>query len=132
MEKKINKLHLFLYISYTYTVFAYFFSTGHLSDSLKSFAGQISICRTESIFVVRIHVLFSLLRFTGHLSDSFCRTKNEKMPVLSGSPAFSRTLTYIVIEQLTISLNSRDVESIDVGVSTLVVSTMFVSRNVAI
>ena len=45
------------------------FSTdaGQLSDRLKSFAGQISICRTEGIFVVRIS--FSLLRFTGHLSD---------------------------------------------------------------
>ena len=55
------------------------FSTdaGQLSDILKSFAGQISICRTEGIFVVRI--LFSLLRFTGHTfvrqTKSFCRPK---------------------------------------------------------
>ena len=50
-------------------------------------AGQISVCRTEGIFVVRI--LFFLLRFTGHLSDRLkvFVGQNEKMPVLSGSPA---------------------------------------------
>ena len=39
------------------------------------------------MFVVRI--LFSLLRFTGHLSDRLkvYVGQNEKMPVLSGSPA---------------------------------------------
>ena len=49
--------------------------------------GQISTCRTEGIFVVRI--LFSLLRFTGHFSDrlNVFAGQNEKMPVLSGSPA---------------------------------------------
>ena len=51
-------------------------------------AGQVSICRKEGIFVVII--LFSLQRFTGHLSDRLkvFAGQNEKMPVLSGSPAF--------------------------------------------
>ena len=56
------------------------------------FGGRISICRTEGIFVVRI--LFSLLRFTGHLSDilKVFEGQNEKIPVLSGSPAlFTKT-----------------------------------------
>ena len=45
------------------------------------------------MFVVRI--LFSLLRFTGHLSDRLKKFagQNEKMPVLSGSPAlFAKTV----------------------------------------
>ena len=71
------------------------FSTdaGQLSDRLQSFAGQISICRTEGIYVVRI--LFSLLRFIGHLTDRLkvFAGQNEKMPVLSGSPAlFAKTV----------------------------------------
>ena len=53
---------------------------------------RFSICRAEGIFVVRI--LFSLLTFTGHLSDRLKNFagQNEKMPVSSGSPAlFAKT-----------------------------------------
>ena len=41
----------------------------------------------KDIFVIRI--LFSLMRFTGHLSDRLkdFAGQNEKMSVLSGSPA---------------------------------------------
>ena len=54
----------------------------------------LSICRTEGIFVVRM--LFSFFRITGHLSDRLkCFAgQNEKMPVLSDSPAlFAKTGT---------------------------------------
>ena len=48
---------------------------------------RISICRTVGILVVRI--LFSLLIFTGHLSDrlKFFAGQNANLLVLSGSPA---------------------------------------------
>ena len=53
---------------------------------------KISICRTVGIFVVR--TLFSLLRFTGHLSDRLkvFAGHNENLLVLSSSPAlFTKT-----------------------------------------
>ena len=50
------------------------------------------------MFVVRI--LFSLLRFTGHLSDRLkvFAEQNENLPVLSGSPAlFVKTVLAISV-----------------------------------
>ena len=54
---------------------------------------RISICRAECIFVVRI--LYSLLRFTAHLSDRLkvFVGQNEKMPVFSGSPVLFANTT---------------------------------------
>ena len=59
---------------------------------------KISICRTLGIFVVRI--LFSLLRFTGHLSDRLkvFAGQNENLPVSSGSPVlFVKTAIVVII-----------------------------------
>ena len=61
---------------------------------------KISICRTEGIFIVRI--VFSLLRFTGHLSDrlKFFVGQNDIMPVLSGSPAlFAKADKWVVLRR---------------------------------
>ena len=56
-----------------------------------SFAGQISICRTEDIFVVRI--LFSLLKSTSDRLKVFAG-QNENMQVLPDSPAlFAKTVS---------------------------------------
>ena len=58
---------------------------------------RISICRTAGNFVVGI--LFSLVRFTGHLSDRLMAGQNENLPVLSRSPAlFLKTDLRLKIE----------------------------------
>ena len=75
------------------TVFAKSFLLMQDSCQIAIFSRtNLNICRTEDIFVVRI--LFSLLRFTGHLTDrrKVFAGQNEKMPILSGSPAlFAKT-----------------------------------------
>ena len=45
---------------------------------------RISICRTAANIV---GILFSLVRFSGHLSDRPFAGQNENLPVLSRSPA---------------------------------------------
>ena len=50
---------------------------------------RISICRTTTIGIFVVRILFSLLRFIGHLSDRLkdFAGQNEDLLILSGSPA---------------------------------------------